>query len=712
MTDKMTLLAHVFEPANADPSIDPADDFYGYVHGTWLRDTKIAPDRGMESVFSGLHDQAEEQVKQIIIDCQDQKIPGKLAKLVGQVYHSFLDTQAIEAQGLTPLQPYFAAIDQAKDHRALTEYLAKVDTSGIGNWFEVTVDADMNQPDTYALYLYQSGLGLPDESYYQDEEHAQLRASYVTHIANMLKLAEVCPPEQATQCATSIVEWETKLAACHWNRVRTREADQTNNPMCFACMVALAPDFAWQSWAENAGGPWAQMAADLADGGGCTCQNQGPYQPSNEPEKTPDASEAGSQMDAVGQEIVPSLIVMMPDFMKNAATLWKNTDIQQLKLWAKWRTLRAFARFLPAALDEENFDFYGRCLTGTPQQRARWKRAVGLVEGLLGEAVGEIYVSRHFPPAYKERMEELVADLIAAYQESISTLEWMSPATRERALEKLASFTPKIGYPDKWRDYSQLELPETGLIAQIVAGNKFEAAYAYGKLKKPVDRGEWFMTPQTINAYYNPTMNEIVFPAAILQPPFFNPAADDAVNYGAIGAVIGHEIGHGFDDQGSKFDGSGAMVDWWTPEDRAEFSRRAGALIDQYDGLNPRQLGPEDKVNGALTVGENLGDLGGATIALKALRIAMRRQGISQISEAPEIDGLNALQRFFLSYARVWRSKCRDEELRRRLTIDPHSPGEFRCNTVLSNLDEFHDTYQVKPGNGMYLDPGSRVRIW
>ena len=403
------------------------------------------------------------------------------------------------------------------------------------------------------------------------------------------------------------------------------------------------------------------------------------------------------------------VVVREPDFAAGFAELWASEPLEDWKLWMVYHLVTARAPYLSDDLVEANFDFYGRTLSGAQEVRERWKRAVSVVEGALGEAVGAQYVARHFPPAHKARMEELVATLVAAYRESITTLDWMTDETKEKALAKLDAFTPKIGYPVRWRDYSALVVDAHDLVGNVRRAHAFEQDRELGKIGRPLDRDEWFMTPQTVNAYYNPGMNEIVFPAAILQPPFFDPEADDAVNYGGIGAVIGHEIGHGFDDQGSKYDGAGRLEDWWTARDREEFEKRTTALVAQYDAYRPAQLGEDGPhVNGALTIGENIGDLGGLSIALKAYRIALGRP----LDEAPVVDGLTGIERVFLGWAQVWQSKGRDEEVVRRIATDPHSPNEFRCNGVVRNVDEFYDAYDVQPGDALYLAPEERVRIW
>jgi putative endopeptidase len=453
---------------------------------------------------------------------------------------------------------------------------------------------------------------------------------------------------------------ETRLAASHWDRVTSRDATRTYNLLDRPALEALAPGIDFGSWLE----------AQHLDGG-----------------------------------VLAEVVVRQPSYLEALSTALQEGSLDDWKAWLTWRVVRSAAPYLSKAFVDENFAFYGTTLTGTPQLRERWKRAVSVAEGALGEAVGRLFVERHFPPAAKERMVVLVGHLIEAYRERISALDWMGADTRARALEKLDAFTPKIGYPDSWRDYSALRIQRGDLVGNVRRAAGFEQARELAKLGGPVDRSEWFMTPQTVNAYYNPGMNEIVFPAAILQPPFFDLAADDAVNYGAIGAVIGHEIGHGFDDQGSKYDGSGNLTDWWTTDDRARFEQRTAALIAQYEVLEPEQT-PGQHVNGALTVGENIGDLGGLSIAFVAYLLALGGH------EAPVLGGLSAAQRFFLGWAQVWRTKTRDAEVLRRLAIDPHSPPEFRCNAVVRNIDAFHDAFGLTEGDQLWLDPDQRVRIW
>jgi putative endopeptidase len=655
-----------------DPATRPQDDLYRHVNGRWLATHEIPADRAMDGAFRALHDQAEVHVREIITDlgkavASGGEDVGADAAKVGALYASFMDTDTIEALGTTPLQSDLSLISLATTQAELTGALGALQRTGgagaVGFW----VDNDAKDPERYVAYLYQSGLGLPDEAYYREDQYAPVREKYAPHVARMLTLAGVtaetwgAAPEEA---AERILALETKLAAKHWDVVRDRDADLTYNPRTLAALTEEAPGFDWRAWVLALGAP---------------------------------------------QGSLDDVVVREPDFARGFAELWASEPLEDWKLWMVYHLVSARAPYLTDELVEANFDFYGRTLSGAQEVRERWKRGVSVVEGALGEAVGAQYVARHFPPAHKARMEELVAYLVAAYRESISTLDWMTAETKTKALAKLEAFTPKIGYPVKWRDYSTLVVEPDDLVGNVRRAHAFEQDRELGKIGKPLDRDEWFMTPQTVNAYYNPGMNEIVFPAAILQPPFFDPEAEDAVNYGGIGAVIGHEIGHGFDDQGSKYDGAGRLEDWWTTTDREEFEKRTKALIAQYDAFRPDQLGEDGPhVNGALTIGENIGDLGGLSIALKAYRIALGRP----LAEAPVVDGLTGIERVFLGWAQVWQSKGRDEEVVRRIATDPHSPNEFRCNGVVRNVDEFYEAYGVGPDDALYLAPEARVRIW
>ena len=566
-----------------------------------------------------------------------------------------MDEAQADKLGTEPIKADLARVDAINDKASLIRTMVSLQRGGVEGLFSGFVNTDDKKSDSYILYLDQSGLGLPDETYYRDPKFEKIREAYVAHIEKMFELAGV-PDAKAK--AKTVMDVETKLAKNHWDRVKNRDSSLTYNKMDRKALDQLAPGFDWS----------------LFFGG-------------------------------MGIKNIDDVIVRQPSYFTGMAKLLDEVPVSEWKTWLQWQVLRDAAPLLSKPFVEENFNFYGKTLTGAKENRPRWKRGVKAVETALGEVVGKIYVEKHFPPEAKAKMQTLVKNLIAAYEEDIKTLEWMSPETRKRALEKLAKFTPKIGYPDKWRDYSPLEIRKDDLVGNLRRAAAFELDRNLAKLGKPVDRQEWFMTPQTVNAYYNPGMNEIVFPAAILQPPFFDLKADDAANYGAIGAVIGHEIGHGFDDQGSKYDGDGNMNDWWTPADQKEFDGRAKMLIEQYNGFSPAQI-PDQHVNGALTIGENIGDLGGLTIGHKAYKMSLKG------AEAPVIDGLTGDQRFFMGWAQIWRSKYRTEELSRRLTVDPHSPTEFRCNGVVRNLPEFYKAFGVKEGDKLWLPEKARVRIW
>jgi putative endopeptidase len=646
--------------SHVDADARPQDDLFGHVNGRWLAEYEMPADRATDGAFRSLYDRAEEQVRDLITEAAASgAAQGTDEQRIGDLYASFMDEQTVAANGVAALLEELATVDAAQTPEALATVLGALQRTGVGGGTGVYVDTDSKNSTRYLLHFTQSGLGLPDESYYRDEQHAEILAAYPQHIAAMFGL--VYGEGDHDDTAARIVALETKLAAAHWDVVKRRDADLTYNLRTFADLPAEAPGFDWTGWVTQLG-------------------------------TTPDET--------------TEVVVRQPDYLTAFAAAWSGEDLEDWKRWLRWRLIHARTFLLTDDLIAEDFSFYGRRLSGTEQIRDRWKRAVSVVESLMGDAVGKLYVERHFPPHAKGRMDELVANIREAYRASINSLEWMTPATREKALAKLDKFTPKIGYPPKWRDYSALMIERDD-----VYGN-FRRGYAVGydremaKLGGPVDRDEWFMTPQTVNAYYNPGMNEIVFPAAILQPPFFDAESDDAANYGGIGAVIGHEIGHGFDDQGAKYDGDGNLVDWWTDEDRTEFGARTKKLIEQYDSYAPRTLSNGHHVNGAFTVGENIGDLGGLSIALLAYRLSLKGQ------PAPVIDGLTGEQRVFFGWAQVWRTKSRDAEAIRRLATDPHSPPEFRCNGVIRNMDAFYEAFGVDENDALYLDPQQRVRIW
>ncbi|MFI5034659.1 MAG: M13 family metallopeptidase [Acidimicrobiales bacterium] len=639
-------------------TIRPGDDLFRHVNGAWMDRTQIPADRPYYGSTMILREASEKATRDIIEEARGAA-PGTEARKVGDLYASFMDEERVERLGAAPLArplELAAAVDSIPQ---LMGTLGAMQRRGLGALYDLFVDGDPGDPERYLVFLEQAGIGLPDESYFRDEGFADVRAAYRTHVERMLALAGL---DDAAARAARAVDLETEIAARHWDNVASRDAVKTYNLM------------AWPQAAALAGG--APVALDAWSGA----------------------------FDAPAGALA-EVVVRQPSFLSGLGELLEESRLDAWRDWLSWQVVHAYAPYLSAAFVEENFDFYGRTLTGTEQLRDRWKRAVSFVEGAVGEAVGRIYVERHFAPAAKERMDGLVATLIEAYRESISDLEWMGPATRQRALDKLDAFTPKIGYPVRWRDYSALGVDATDVIANAQAASEFDLNRNLAKIGAPIDRDEWLMTPQTVNAYYNPSMNEIVFPAAFLQPPNFDLECDDAANYGAIGSVIGHEIGHGFDDQGSRYDGTGRLTDWWQESDRAAFEQRTRVLIEQYDALSPRET-PGRHVNGALTIGENIGDLGGIAIAWKAYQISLAG------AAPPVIDGLSAAQRFFIAYAGTWRSKWRPEILELLMASDPHSPDEFRVNQIVRNVDEFYDAFAVGPGDALWLDPSRRVSIW
>jgi putative endopeptidase len=650
-------LASGIELDELDAEVRPQDDLFRHVNGKWIARTEIPADKARYGSFYILAEQAEQAVREIVEEARDAE-PGTEARKIGDLYASFMDEARIEERGWSAIAGDIAVADAVDDIPGLLSALGSLERKGVGGFFQAFVDNDPGDPERYLVFLEQSGLGLPDESYYREDAFAEIRTAYVAFLTRMFALAGVDAD------AERVFALETELASHHWDNVRSRDSQATYNPMAWAELVALAPVAAapagLDGWLEAMGAPEGSFA---------------------------------------------EVVVRQPSFATGAASLLDDAHLEAWRDWLRWQVIRASAPYLHAEVVQANFEFYGRTLTGTPQLRERWKRGVSVAEGAMGEAVGRIYVERHFAPSAKTAMDALVARLVDAYRESIQGLDWMTEATRAKALDKLAKFTPKIGYPDRWRDYSRLEIVADDLIANVRASTEFEFQRELGKIGRPIDRDEWFMTPQTINAYYNPGFNEIVFPAAILQYPFFDEHRDAAANFGAIGAVIGHEIGHGFDDQGSRYDGDGRLTDWWTEDDRAAFEERTKALIAQYDALEPTQL-PGHHVNGALTIGENIGDLGGLGIAWKAYLLSLDGE------EGPVVDGLTAAERFFLSWAQAWQMKLRDEEALRLLSIDPHSPNEFRCNQIVRNIDVFHATFGTTPADALWLDPEDRVTIW
>jgi putative endopeptidase len=636
-----------------DKSVKPGDDFFAYANGTWDQSFKIPPDKASFGPFDRLDELSKERVRTIIEQsAAAHAARGTPEQQIGDYYAAFMDESAIEANGLALALPDLERIAAAKSRADVARLFG---TIGYATLFDVQLSPDYKNPDRYAVVITESSLGLPDRDYYlkDDPQLKALREKYVAYVAQMLTLGGSSDPHAQ---ARDIMAFETAVAKGQWPIEKRRDVDATYNPRTKAQLIAYAPGFPWQGFLE--------------------------------------AQQLGARQDVVLGELTA---------MRDLAALFNRTPVPTLKAFLTFHYLNDNAAVLPQRFDQARFAFYGQTMRGQPQQRERWKRGVDAVDGALGEAVGRLYVAKYFPPESKAKMQQLVADLRAALSERIDALDWMTPETKTRAHEKLAAFTPKIGYPDTWKDYSTLSVKRDDPIGNGRRAAQWWWDYQVARIDKPVDRSEWGMTPQEINAYYNPLNNEIVFPAAILQPPFFDPNADAAVNYGAIGAVIGHEIGHGFDDQGRKFGPDGSMRDWWTPKDAQVFNGRTARLIKEFSGFEAL---PGLHVNGANTIGENIGDLGGLNMAHEAYLLSLKGK------PAPVIDGLTGDQRFFLAYAQVWREKYRDGSLREIVMSDVHSPARFRVNGPLPNIDAWYVAFDVKPGDKMYLIPEERVRIW
>ena len=636
-----------------DSTVRIQDDLFRHFNGIWLKNATIPADRASAGTFVTLRELSEARVREIIENAAGSQVAGKISDL----YSSFMDANTIEAKGFSPILKDLAQCDSIQTREDFISIMSVLEARGLGGIFGSFIYADQKDASSHILYLTQGGISLPDESYYREDQYAEIRAAFLVHVEAMFSLVGI---NDGKALASKILELETQMASHHFDTVQDRDASLTYNKLSRAEVMALMPAFDFDLYLS---------AGDIP---------------------------------AV---VLDSVIVQQPPFFAGLSEILSHFDRDSWVAWLKWNIISGSAAYLSSDLVNQNFAFYGTTISGTPELRERWKRAVSLVEGSLGEAVGKVYVEQHFPVEAKVGMEQLVAHLIEAYRISIHAIDWMSEETKIEALEKLAKFRSKIGYPNKWRDYSALETDSHDLFANIGHVTKFQRDFELAKIGKPVDREEWHMSPQSVNAYYNPVMNEIVFPAAILQPPFFSLGADDAVNYGGIGAVIGHEIGHGFDDQGSKYDGDGALNNWWSDADRAAFELRSNSLIAQYNQLSPEET-PDITVNGALTVGENIGDLAGLAIAYKAYQISLAG------TTSPVIDNLTGEQRLFLGWAQIWRSKVRPEEQRRRIATDPHSPGEFRCNVIVSNFTPFYDAFAVTEKDALWRDEKSRVQIW
>jgi putative endopeptidase len=649
-------VTQALDPSQFDSRVRLADDLFRHVNGRWLETEPIPEDKPMTGAFVRLRDDSEAAVHAICdeLAAADPTTLTEEQVKISALYGDFMDAAHVEELDTAPLADLLERVDQIDSVSALQSYFGWSLRYGITSLWGCDVESDPGDPTRYAFFVAQDGIGLPDESYYREEQHAEILEEYSHHVARTLELAGL---EDAEQQAADVVALEKAIAACHWDVVRTRDLRQMYNPRSVAELHEEAPDFGWD------------LVLD------------------------------GASIDGLGL-----VVDCQPSFFVEVAPLLSDDRLGQWRSWARFHTISGTSPYLSSRFVDERFGFYERTLQGTPQLRERWKRGVALSERALGEAIGKIYVEHHFTPAAKERMDELVANLIEAYRQSITDLAWMTPETKAEALTKLAAFRPKIGYPVTWRDYSKLTVVPGDLVGNVQRASAFELDHALSKLGGPMNLDEWQMYPQTVNAYYHPLRNEIVFPAAILQPPFFSFDADDAVNYGGIGGVIGHEIGHGFDDQGSTCDGEGKLRNWWTDDDRTAFEERTSALIGQYNALSPLQT-PGHFVNGELTIGENIGDLGGLGIAINAWRVAGGEA-------AAPIDGLTGLQRLFLSWATVWQSKSRDALALQRLATDPHSPPEFRCNQIVRNIDDFYTAFGVTESDALWLTPEERVAIW
>ncbi len=641
---------------NMDTSVKPGDDFYQYVNGHWLEENTIPADKTRWGAFDILRDQSEENVLSLIqAAAQGNFAKGSEEQKVGDLYNSYLDMANRNNKGLEPLLEEMTKISALETPGQLARYFAYANKYGYGTPFNVDQYVDFKDPNSYMIHTWQGGLGLPDREYYFNEDDAsrKIREDYISHIGKMFELAGI---DNGAANAETIMALETRLAAQHMLKEDTRDDNLLYNSYALDELNDLMPAFDWDGFLEE---------AQLTD--------------------------------------LDNLVVTQVDYMKALDSIIAETDMATWKIFLQWGLINATADRLTTELDQANFDFYGTVMRGQEEQRPDWRRAVSLVNSHLGEAIGQVYVSEYFPPEAKQRMEGLVQNLLDAYEVSIRELDWMSEETREQALDKLSKFTVKIGYPDEWKDYSALAIEPDDLFGNLQRSALFQYEEKLEKQKSPVEKHEWAMTPQTVNAYYNPPLNEIVFPAAILQPPFFDMNADDAVNYGGIGAVIGHEIGHGFDDSGSNFDGDGVLRNWWTEQDHSEFEARTSQLIGQYNGF---QVFDDLNVNGEFTLGENIGDLGGISIALKAYHMTLAGE------EAPVLDGFSGDQRVFIGFGQVWQALSRDEALRNQVGTDPHSPSKFRANGPVRNVPEFYSAFDVQPGDALYLPPQERVKIW
>jgi len=645
------------DKSNFDTSIRPQDDFYQYVNGTWIQETKIPADKSSYGIFHILYDENQIRLREIIEESYrtENKTPGSDTQKVGDFYASFMDSVKIEELGLEPLKGELNLIDAVDDWDKLAELFAHHSRIGVQKPFTFWVDQDDKNSEEYILFFHQSGIGLPDRDYYfnEGEKFDDIRAKYIEYITKLMDLAKI---ENSAEIANKVMEMEMVLAESHWSRVQNRDSEKTYNKFKVSKLTGLSPNFNWNLFFDKA-----------------------------------------------GISKVENVIIRQPSYLATFSNAFQKYSIDDWKNYSTVKLLSNYASELPQDFVDVNFDFYGKTLNGMETNRPRWKRAVSAVDGSLGEILGKVYVERYFKPEAKERMVTLVDNLILSMEDRINKLDWMEADTKVEALAKLKKFNAKIGYPNKWKDYSLLEVKPDELVQNIMRSAQIEYERDIDKLGKPIDREEWHMTPQTVNAYYSSSMNEVVFPAAILQPPFFNLKADDAVNYGSIGAVIGHEITHGFDDQGRKYDGDGNMREWWSKGDNERFMERAQVVIDQYNKFVPID---SLHINGELTQGENIADIGGLTVAFNAYQLSLG--GI----EPQKLNGFTGNQRVFIGWAQAWRAKARDEYLRNQVLTDPHSWAKFRVIGVMNNMPEFYAAFDVKEGDGHYLPEAERVKIW
>ena len=656
LSEEPKLLESGINLSNMDVSVRPGDDFFSYVNGAWVKKTKIPADKGRYGAFDLLRDESQEAVRAIIEEsAKGNFVNGSDEQKVGDLYSSYLDMDTRNALGVEPLNPEFNLIDNITNNNELAVYFASAIKRGMDVPMSFGQLADFKDPTKYSIGLFSGGLGLPDREYYlkKDDISVELRKKYINHIEDIFSLVGI---KDASISAEKIINLETVLAEQNMPKEEARKWTKNYNAVALNSLSTLMPRFNWEGY----------------------------------------ISEAGLQE-------IKEIVVFRTEYIKALDRIIEETDLETWKTYLKWRVIDSTATRLTASIDNKNFEFYGKTLSGTAQQRPMWRRAVNTVNTTLGEVVGKVYVKRHFPPEAKDRMLILVDNLIDAFEKSIKDLEWMSEKTKIEALDKLSKFTPKIGYPDKWRDYTALEINSADYFGNIQRATEAEYKRQMERHNEPVDRTEWGMTPQTVNAYYNPLLNEIVFPAAILQPPFFNFEAEEAVNYGGIGAVIGHEIGHGFDDSGANFDGNGVMRNWWTEEDSVEFKNRTSKLVEQYSAFKPFD---DLNVNGKFTLGENIADLSGISISLLAYKMSL------QGKKSPVIDDFTGIQRVFLGFGQVWNGKYRDKALRLQIETAPHSPSKYRANGPVRNVPEFYEAFDVNETDALYIAPVDRVKIW